>query len=161
MRHRAEQALQNPAALVGFLIVGQIVAWTLAPALTHSAPPLDVVEGYMWGREWVLATYKHPALPSWALEASRLATGAVGWPAYVVSQIFIAATFVFVFLLGRDVMGPRRAAAGTLLLTGIAFDDPDLGIEWPVAPGTAIVSDKDRKQPRLADVPAPFTYRQP
>lgn len=44
---------------------------------------------------------------------------------------------------------------------GIAFDDPDLGIEWPVAPGAAIVSDKDRQQPRLADVPAPFTYRQP
>ncbi len=101
------------------------MAWTLAPALTHSAPPLDVVEGYMWGREWVIATYKHPALPSWALEASRLATGAVGWPAYVVSQLFIAATFVFVFLLGRDVMGPRRAAAGTLLLTGIAF------FAWP------------------------------
>ena len=101
------------------------MAWTLAPALTHSAPPLDVVEGYMWGREWVIATYKHPALPSWALEASRLATGAVGWPAYVVSQLFIAATFVFVFLLGRDVMGPRRAAAGTLLLTGVAF------FAWP------------------------------
>ena len=95
MRHRAEQVLQSPAALVSLLIVGQIVAWTLAPALTHSAPPLDVVEGYMWGREWVIATYKHPALPSWALEASRLATGAVGWPAYFVSQLFIAATFVF------------------------------------------------------------------
>ena len=79
----------------------------------------------MWGREWVIATYKHPALPSWALEASRLATGAIGWPAYIVSQLFIAATFVCVFLLGRDLMGPRRAAAGTLLLTGVAF------FAWP------------------------------
>jgi 4-amino-4-deoxy-L-arabinose transferase-like glycosyltransferase len=118
---RADQVLQNPTALVALLVTGQIVAWTLAPILTHHAPPLDVVEGYMWGREWVIATYKHPALPSWALEASRLLTGSVGWPAYVVSQLFIAATFVFVFLLGRDLTGPRRAAAGTLLLTGIAF----------------------------------------
>ena len=75
----------------------------------------------MWGREWVIATYKHPALPSWVLEASRILTGAVGWPAYLASQLFIAATFVFVFLLGRDLMGPQRAAAGTLLLTGVAF----------------------------------------
>jgi 4-amino-4-deoxy-L-arabinose transferase-like glycosyltransferase len=118
---RVDQTLHSPAALVGILIVAQIVAWTLAPALVHSSPPLDVVEGYMWGREWVIATYKHPALPSWALEASRMVTGAVGWPAYVVSQLFVAATFVFVFLLGRDVMGPRRAAAGTLLLTGVAY----------------------------------------
>jgi 4-amino-4-deoxy-L-arabinose transferase-like glycosyltransferase len=118
---RADNVLDDPTALVALLVTGQIVAWTLAPVLTHSAPPVDVVEGYMWGREWVIATYKHPALPSWALEASRLLTGAVGWPAYVVSQLFVAATFVFAFLLGRDLIGPCRAAAGTLLLTGIAF----------------------------------------
>jgi len=112
---------QDPGTLVALLISGQFVAWTLAPALTHSSPPLDVVEGYMWGREWVLATYKHPALPSWALEASRILTGAIGWPAYLLSQLCVAATFLFVYLLGRDLMGPSRAAAGTLLLTGVAF----------------------------------------
>jgi 4-amino-4-deoxy-L-arabinose transferase-like glycosyltransferase len=111
----------QPAALVALLVCGQFLVWTLAPALTHSAPPLDVVEGYMWGREWVLATYKHPALPSWALEASRFLTGAVGWPAYLLSEACVALTFVCVYLLGRDLMGKTRAAAGTLLLTGIAF----------------------------------------
>lgn len=34
---------------------------------------------------------------------------------------------------------------------GVAFDDPTLGIGWPVAPERAILSDKDRKHPRLAD----------
>jgi hypothetical protein len=34
------------------------------------------------------------------LEFARLATGAGGWPAYLVSQLFIRATFVLVFLLG-------------------------------------------------------------
>ena len=41
---------------------------------------------------------------------------------------------------------------------GIAFDDPALGIEWPLAPGEAILSDKDRRQPRFADLPPQFTY---
>ncbi|WP_421423129.1 dTDP-4-dehydrorhamnose 3,5-epimerase [Agrobacterium rosae] len=37
---------------------------------------------------------------------------------------------------------------------GILWNDPDIGIEWPVAPGTEILSDKDRKQPRLSDIAA-------
>jgi len=110
-----------PASLVALFALAQIVLWTLAPSLTHSAPPIDVVEGYMWGREWVIATYKHPALPSWCLEVSRLLTGTTGWPAYLTSQLFIAASFGMVFLLGRDMMGPERAAAGTLMLAGVTY----------------------------------------
>jgi dTDP-4-dehydrorhamnose 3,5-epimerase len=36
---------------------------------------------------------------------------------------------------------------------GLAWDDPELGIAWPVPPDQAILSDKDRKHPRLADLP--------
>ncbi len=118
---RADNRLLEPTNLIGLLVLGQLVAWTLAPAISHIAPPLDVVESYMWGREWVVATYKHPSMPGWMLEASYLLTGAYGWPAYIVSQLFIVASFIFVFLLGRDLMGAERAAAGTLLLTGIAY----------------------------------------
>ncbi len=39
---------------------------------------------------------------------------------------------------------------------GLAWDDPDLGIAWPVAPDQATLSDKDRRQPRLADLQAYF-----
>lgn len=39
---------------------------------------------------------------------------------------------------------------------GMAFDDPALGVAWPVAPDRAIVSDKDRKHPRLAALPRVF-----
>jgi dTDP-4-dehydrorhamnose 3,5-epimerase len=39
---------------------------------------------------------------------------------------------------------------------GLAFDDPELGIEWPLPTERAILSDKDRKQPRLAELPAYF-----
>jgi len=34
---------------------------------------------------------------------------------------------------------------------GIAWDDPDIGIEWPLVP--ASLSEKDRLAPRLRDVP--------
>lgn len=32
---------------------------------------------------------------------------------------------------------------------GLAFDDPELGIEWPLPAEGAVLSDKDRKQPTL------------
>jgi len=103
------------------LIAAQIIFWTLAPALSHTAPPLDVVEMYAWGREWVVATFKHPNLPGLVLETTRQLTGQAGWPAYLISQIFIAITFWAVFMLGRETMDSRRALAGTLMLTGVYF----------------------------------------
>ncbi len=39
---------------------------------------------------------------------------------------------------------------------GLAFDDPIIGIEWPVAVGEAILSEKDRNHPLLAELPAYF-----
>jgi dTDP-4-dehydrorhamnose 3,5-epimerase len=41
---------------------------------------------------------------------------------------------------------------------GLAWDDADLGIEWPFSPAEVILSDKDRRHPRLADLPAHFAY---
>jgi dTDP-4-dehydrorhamnose 3,5-epimerase len=39
---------------------------------------------------------------------------------------------------------------------GLAWDDPALGIDWPVTGDEAILSDKDRKHPLLKDLPAIF-----
>jgi dTDP-4-dehydrorhamnose 3,5-epimerase len=39
---------------------------------------------------------------------------------------------------------------------GVAWDDPDLAIAWPVAAGEATLSDKDLSQPSFADLPGYF-----
>ena len=41
---------------------------------------------------------------------------------------------------------------------GMAWDDPALGIAWPVDAAEAILSDKDRRHPVLAVLPAHFRY---
>lgn len=115
----------RPDRALWALMLAQIAFWTAAPSFSHSSPPLDVIEMYVFGREHVIAVYKHPNLPGLVLEASRLLTGMVGWPAYLVSQLFIAATFWAVFELGREVMDARRALAGTLLLAGVFY------FSWP------------------------------
>ena len=35
---------------------------------------------------------------------------------------------------------------------GIRWDDPDLGIEWPIDPKKVLTSEKDLKQPRFKDI---------
>lgn len=44
---------------------------------------------------------------------------------------------------------------------GIIWNDPDLGIEWPVKAENAMLSDKDMKAPRLKDIPDVFHYERP
>jgi dTDP-4-dehydrorhamnose 3,5-epimerase len=39
---------------------------------------------------------------------------------------------------------------------GLAWDDPDLAIAWPFAAEKAILSDKDRRWPRLRDLADAF-----
>ena len=39
---------------------------------------------------------------------------------------------------------------------GLLWNDPDLGIAWPVTEAEAHLSDKDRRQPRLRDIQTPF-----
>ena len=42
---------------------------------------------------------------------------------------------------------------------GIAWNDPAIGIEWPVRLDEAVLSDKDRRQPDLASVGECFPYQ--
>jgi dTDP-4-dehydrorhamnose 3,5-epimerase len=41
---------------------------------------------------------------------------------------------------------------------GLLWNDPEVGIDWPVKTDEAILSDKDRAQPHLADLPPSFSF---
>jgi dTDP-4-dehydrorhamnose 3,5-epimerase len=40
---------------------------------------------------------------------------------------------------------------------GVIWNDPEIGIPWPVEPGEAVLSERDRKLPRLCELDSPFT----
>ncbi len=44
---------------------------------------------------------------------------------------------------------------------GLAWDDPGLAIDWPMDAGEFVMSEKDRHQPRLGDLPDFFVYPRP
>ncbi len=116
-----ERLTARPESGLAALCIAQFILWTTAPALSHDAMPLDMVEMYVWGREWVVATFKHPNLPGLMLEAVRSVTGSLPWTGFAVSQICIIVAYGAVFALGRDMLGGTKALAGTLLLTGIYY----------------------------------------
>lgn len=41
---------------------------------------------------------------------------------------------------------------------GLLWNDPVLGIDWPLPEEAAVLSEKDKRQPRLADLPIYFHY---
>jgi dTDP-4-dehydrorhamnose 3,5-epimerase len=41
---------------------------------------------------------------------------------------------------------------------GVAWNDPAIGIKWPVDPQEAVLTERDRAFPRLADLPDFFPY---
>lgn len=41
---------------------------------------------------------------------------------------------------------------------GLLWNDPAISIDWPVTTESAVLSDKDRRQPVLADLPVSFVY---
>ena len=41
---------------------------------------------------------------------------------------------------------------------GMLWNDPELGIAWPVAEAAALLSDKDQRQPRLAELSRHYRY---
>ena len=41
---------------------------------------------------------------------------------------------------------------------GVVWNDPDVAVRWPLADRALILSDKDRRLPRLAQLGSPFAY---
>jgi dTDP-4-dehydrorhamnose 3,5-epimerase len=44
---------------------------------------------------------------------------------------------------------------------GVLWNDPELGIEWPVSEAAAVLSPRDRRLPRLGEIASPFAYAAP
>lgn len=76
------------------------------------------------------------------------------------TQLFVPAGFAHglcTLEAGTEVVYKVSAYYSAANDKGLAWDDPALGIAWPVAAGKAILSAKDHSHPRLAGLPAYFS----
>lgn len=114
------QILGLPGNLLLFLFL-QALAWSIVPPLVSHALPINTAELSIWTHEPFIVNYKHPGLVTWVMWLAYDLLGTHLWVPYLVAQVFICSTYLFVFLLGRDMFGERRAIAGTLLLVGVSY----------------------------------------
>ncbi|MEP3045712.1 MAG: glycosyltransferase family 39 protein [Roseibium sp.] len=95
--------------------------YALVPSLTFSNPPLDVVEGFAWGRELQLGYTKHPPMQAWLLEFSYQLTGGKSFGAYWLSAICAAIGYLFVYLTAKRLGLSGWQAFWALVLTSVNF----------------------------------------
>ena len=60
--------------LVGFCAL-HLIIWALLPAILQHNAPLDVVEGWAWGTQWLWGYEKHPWLAPWLTALSYKLSG--------------------------------------------------------------------------------------
>jgi dTDP-4-dehydrorhamnose 3,5-epimerase len=76
-------------------------------------------------------------------------------------QLYIPAGFAHGFCtIEPDTMVFYKVSApyAPKLERGVLWNDPDLGINWPVSAENAVLSDKDKQLPRLRDVSDHFNF---
>ncbi|MDR3511121.1 MAG: glycosyltransferase family 39 protein [Caulobacteraceae bacterium] len=111
---------QGASALkVGVLACLFVAAWTAIATLADGTGALhhDVVEAYVWGREFQLGYYKHPPFWAWLTGAWFLVFPRANWAANLLAMTNAAVGLVGAWaLIGCFSAGPRRAAASLLLV---------------------------------------------
>jgi len=102
------------------------------------------------GRVFTVAVDLRPESPRFGRYASAELGEATG------EHIFVPVGFAFGYCtLEPDCQVIYKVSAyyAPTLDRGLAWDDPALGIAWPAGATEAILSDKDRRHPRLKDLP--------
>ncbi|WP_186392462.1 MULTISPECIES: glycosyltransferase family 39 protein [unclassified Pannonibacter] len=144
------------ATLLYCLAIGLL--WALVPSVLFPNPPLDVVEGFAWGRDLALGYTKHPPLQAWLLEGSYHLTGGHAFGAYWLSQICYALTYLAIWLLGRDMgLAPGQrfwAIAATSCAFYFTLPAPEFNpniLQIPVWAGMLLFFHRGLSRGRLAD----------
>ena len=117
----AESIAARPQRLLWALCAWHLLFWVLAPAIGYSMLPLDTLELLGWGQAWQLGYYKHPPLGAWLGEAFLQIFGGQLASLYLLAQLAMLVTLVYVYACGRLFLDPLRAALAAALLQGSYF----------------------------------------
>ena len=105
-----------------FFLFAHLIVWTLIPSISNTNLPLDTIEALAWGNELHFGYHKHPPLSAWFLDFFYQIFGNQDWAYYFLSQIFIVASFIFVFKFSENFFQNKvYCLVSVLLLDGIYF----------------------------------------
>ena len=103
-------------------ILSHLMIWTLVPTMTNQNLPLDTIEALAWGSNLDWGFNKHPPVSAFFTEIFYQIFGSQDWSYYLLSQIFLCISFIYVFKLSNEIFkNPLLSLISVLLLEAIYF----------------------------------------
>ena len=140
------------------LCLYHLIIWTLVPYFSNKNLPLDVIEALAWGQDFDLGYNKHPPLSAWIPGLLFKIFGNKDWVYYLLSQIFIVISFVFLWKLSSFFLKKKsQILLSVLTIEGIAFytfETPQFNVnicQIPLWIGTIYFFIKSIKNNKIAD----------
>src|SRR3954470_19624775 len=117
----------RPRLVVWLVVLLQAALWLILPLLLYRSPPDDLAMVLAYGREYQVGTDLGPPLAFWLADIAFRIAGNHMFGVYLLAQVCSVATFWFLFLLARAVVGGQHAVLAVLLtMTVTAFSSPGL-----------------------------------
>jgi len=97
-------------------VISHLIFWTLIPSLTNHNLPLDTIEALAWGSNLDWGFNKHPPMSAFFSEVFYQIFGSQDWAYYLLSQIFVAISFYYVFKLSKEILNNNLLGLISVLL---------------------------------------------
>jgi 4-amino-4-deoxy-L-arabinose transferase-like glycosyltransferase len=109
------------------VVLLQAALWLIVSLVFYSSPPGDLATVLAFGREYQVGTDLGPPLAFWLADIAYRAAGNHLFGVYVLAQLCSVATFWFLYLLARAIVGGQQAVLAVLLtMTITAFASSSL-----------------------------------
>ena len=113
---------KNINKIFNLFLITHLVVWVLIPSYSNINLPLDTIEALAWGTNLSWGWDKHPPLSVFFPEIFYQIFGSQDWVYYLLSQIFIIISFIYVFKLAKEFLkNELLALTSVLLLESIFF----------------------------------------
>src|ERR1700759_4672587 len=117
----------RPRLMIWIVVLFQAAMWLIVSLLFYASPPGNLATVLAFGREYQVGTDLGPPLSLWLGDIAFRVAGNHMLGVYVLAQLCSVATFWFLFLLARAVVGSQQAVLAVLLtMTVTAFSTPSL-----------------------------------
>jgi len=112
----------RPRLVVWIVVLAQAALWLFVTLVFYRSPPGDLAVALAYGREYQVGTDLGPPLAFWLGDIAYRAAGGHMFGVYVLAELCSVATFWFLYLLARAIVGGQQAVLAVLLtMTVTAF----------------------------------------
>lgn len=103
------------------LMILHFVLWTIVPTFLRHSLPMDALEGFVWGQNWLLGYDRNPWLNAWLTHLGVVIGGSSGWLIYAFSQLSVVTCFFVVWKLGTKITNQCYALVAVFLLQTMQY----------------------------------------